>query len=85
MLTGELEDTFIETCVNGLIGINGKEERAIHIVSELKSETFPTTDLIKCEQYYNFLDMVCQKLDFPHLETQTEENTETTETAVLPD
>ncbi len=84
MLPGELEDTFTNACLSGLNGINGKEERPIHIVSELKSDTVSITDLIKCEQYYDFLDMVCQRLGFPNRQTQNVEPTATQETVVAP-
>jgi len=58
VLENELENYFTEKCKSLLKGINGKEERPIHIVSELISDDLQIDTLIETDEYIYFLNHV---------------------------
>lgn len=55
ILENELEDYYTDRCKLLLRGVNGKEEKAIHIVSQLINDDCKITDLFKCDEYLDFL------------------------------
>jgi putative ATP-dependent endonuclease of the OLD family len=58
ILQNELEDYYTDKCKGLLKGINGKEEKPIHIVSQLITSEQPVTEFIKCHEYIDFLDRI---------------------------
>jgi len=58
ILKNELEDNYTETCRESIAGISGKEEKAIHIVSNLLSDQIDITDLIDCTEFFEFLGLI---------------------------
>jgi predicted ATPase len=56
VLSGELEDFFTRNCMEGLTGMSlGKEEKAIHVVSNMVNDQTGIDTLVNCDEYYDIL------------------------------
>jgi predicted ATP-dependent endonuclease of OLD family len=59
ILENELEDNYKDICNSLLSGINlGKEEKPIYIVGNLISDKNKISDLVNCQEYKDFLQLV---------------------------
>jgi putative ATP-dependent endonuclease of OLD family len=56
ILENELEDYYTDLCKKNLRGLSGKEERPIHITSQLVSNESPINTLINCDEFISFLN-----------------------------
>jgi hypothetical protein len=53
-----IENYFTANCLPLLNGISGKEEKAIHIVSNLVNHETKISDLLDTKEYIEFLELV---------------------------
>lgn len=58
ILENELEDYYSEQCKRLTRGISGKEEKPIYVVSQLVNKETSITELVNCDEYISFLNIV---------------------------
>lgn len=56
ILSGELEDNFTAACREGIAGISGKEEKTIHIVSNLVTDDHLINEFVDIAQYVPIIE-----------------------------
>lgn len=62
ILDNELENYYTDKCNQLSLGINGKEEKPIFIVSQLINNEVKITDLILCDEYFDLLNNVAAQV-----------------------
>jgi len=55
ILTGELEDNFTPSGRQGIAGVSGKEEKAIHIVANLVTDQHPINEFVDITEYVEII------------------------------
>jgi len=65
-LDGELEDLYSTEAIESLKTISGKEEKPIHLVSNLLTDSTPITHFIDCSKYFSFFEHYCSNLGLLH-------------------
>lgn len=63
ILKGELESYYTEEAKKVISGLSGKEEKALHVVTQALEDNKSIDTYIKTEEYKEFLDLVCQNLN----------------------